>query len=445
MSNMSCKRNKKWLGAVISGVANIASTLISAKNQANAIKEQQLQQDKQLAIQHAANLTAQYNNTDYVDAMKDKIVYRAGGKIFDDRIKKLRKISVRNKKELGGKDDNVEYETNPVTGRRVKKIDRSNSPNHIEYNPRASGAIRRYLSPRIMNLGEKLSGINGSFKSLYENPTWDQSLNNTYRKNVAQNTYLMSRRDQRKAFLNSGYIEGIPGDYGLVRKAVGNRKLPVYQRNKDVISRDSLEHLGNYLVKGDFDFIEEHLTENKYTSLENAHSYPVAFYRNKHNKNKFYFKGWDLNDYGVDAKGDKGLGYKGLWNFASNIVDAIGNPTVVTTGYQQVTNEHNIRSAAWAAYNKDKEWYNSLIKDGTFEYNENRMKDLYDTFIGAEALPYLHKHDPNTAKEINSHGYNRNEREEALRRVFPYEYFKNNINSLYDKERQIMNGVYVPD
>lgn len=80
MNNMSCKRKKKWLGAVIGGVTSIASSLINAKMQANAIKEQQNQQNKQLAMQHAANLTAQYNNTDYVDSMHDKIVYRAGGK-----------------------------------------------------------------------------------------------------------------------------------------------------------------------------------------------------------------------------------------------------------------------------------------------------------------------------------------------------------------------------
>ena len=121
MSNMSCKRNKKWLGAVISGVANIASTLISAKNQANAIKEQQLQQAEQLALQHAANLTAQYNNTDYVDAMKDKIVYRAGGKT-KDRVAVAKRFACggRTKRNLGGSYNRVNTNTIANTDNMIK-------------------------------------------------------------------------------------------------------------------------------------------------------------------------------------------------------------------------------------------------------------------------------------------------------------------------------------
>ena len=36
---------------------------------------------------------------------------------------------------------------------------------------------------------------------------------------VAQRTYLLNREDQRKEFLNAGYIEGREGDYGLVKKS----------------------------------------------------------------------------------------------------------------------------------------------------------------------------------------------------------------------------------
>lgn len=125
MSNMSCKRKKKWLGAVISGVANIASTLISAKSQANAAKQQQIlqqnQQAEQAALQNSTNLTAQYNNTDYVDAMKDKIVYRAGGKI-NDRVAVAKRFACggRTKKNLGGSYNGVNTNTIANTDNMIK-------------------------------------------------------------------------------------------------------------------------------------------------------------------------------------------------------------------------------------------------------------------------------------------------------------------------------------
>lgn len=305
---------------------------------------------------------------------------------------------------------------------------------------------RRYLSPRIMTLGEKWSGINGGDrnKAIYENPTFGETFINTYRKNIPQITYLMSEEDQKNAFLNSGYIEGNKGDYGLVKKAVGDRYLPVYQKNPDIISRDSLEHVGNYLVKGDNDFIQEHLTENKFTSLENAASYPVAIYVNKHNRNKKYFKGWDLNDYGVDKQGNRGFRYKGIYNYLANFVDKIGNPVVVTTGYQQLTSEAYFNNAVLNVYNTDKEKYEELMDNGTFKYDEKRMEDLYERYIGAEAMPYLWKNAPEKAEEIIKADYSQKERHNKLKEIIPYQYFKNNINSLYSKEMQILNGVFLP-
>ena len=49
------------------------------------------------------------------------------------------------------------------------------------------------------------------------------------------------------------------------------------------------------------------------------------------------YKGWDLNDYGTNKEGKGFSSYYGSIRKAlSNTLDAIGHPTVVTTGYQNV-------------------------------------------------------------------------------------------------------------
>lgn len=137
----------------------------------------------------------------------------------------------------------------------------------------------------------------------------------------AQDTYLLPRKLQEKEFLRRGYIKGKDKDYGLVKRAVGDRDLPVYQRNPDAITRDNLTVIGNI-----------HGWDPWYgstdTALEHPGSYPTAVYTDA--EGNFFQKGWDLNDYG--GKTGSTIG------FLSDIVDRIGSPTVVTTGYQPVSN-----------------------------------------------------------------------------------------------------------
>lgn len=101
------KRKKKWLGAVISGVAGIASSLINGQQQANAQKrallEQERLQTKQNALQNAANLTSKYADKSYADAMQDKISFKAGGKT-KDRVAIAKRFACggRKKRNLGG-------------------------------------------------------------------------------------------------------------------------------------------------------------------------------------------------------------------------------------------------------------------------------------------------------------------------------------------------------
>lgn len=146
---------------------------------------------------------------------------------------------------------------------------------------------------------------------------------------TAQRTYLLPRFEQKDIFLEDGYIEGNKKDYGLVKKAVGNRKLPVYQTAPDAIDRSKLVPIGNTYGYNSNSFI------NPKVDLVHAENHPSTIYLGT--DGKFYQKSWDLNDYGGTA-GGRSSEYSGIYKLGSNILDAIGSPTVVTTGYQMVTN-----------------------------------------------------------------------------------------------------------
>lgn len=146
---------------------------------------------------------------------------------------------------------------------------------------------------------------------------------------TAQRTYLLPRHEQKDIFLEDGYIEDNKKDYGLVKKAVGNRNLPVYQTASDVIDRSKLIPIGNTYGYNSSGFI------NPKVDLVHVENHPSTIYLGI--DGKFYQKAWDLNDYGGTDRG-RSSEYSGIYKLGSNILDAIGSPTVVTTGYQMVTN-----------------------------------------------------------------------------------------------------------
>lgn len=147
---------------------------------------------------------------------------------------------------------------------------------------------------------------------------------------AAQDTYLLPRNLQKKVFLDAEYIEGNPGDYGLVKKAVGNRNIPVYQTAPDAVSREDLIVLANPKQS-------EYSNYPIYNELYHAGSYPSTLYMDT-NYN-IYRKSWDLNDYG----GGHGTAsrYKGFRKLQSDLIDFIGSPVVVTTGFQPVRERFN--------------------------------------------------------------------------------------------------------
>lgn len=142
---------------------------------------------------------------------------------------------------------------------------------------------------------------------------------------TAQATYLLPRWLQKIIFLQNGYIEGTPGDYGLVKKAVGNRNLPVFQTAQDNVTRNDLAVIGN----------TDNMSESFYpikdeARLLHAGSYPSALYIDA--EGNLYRKDWDLNDYGQSSGGAR----YGSRQWKAELVDKIGSPVVVTTGFQPV-------------------------------------------------------------------------------------------------------------
>jgi hypothetical protein len=160
----------------------------------------------------------------------------------------------------------------------------------------------------------------GEFKNPFTYD-WSSDRMDDYESGIAQDAFLLHRKFQEEQFLKAGYIKGKEGDYGLVKKAVGKHNYPVYQKNPDAINRDNLIVLGNtYDSLLDYD-----------TDLEHEGSAPGAIYTDGHGN--FYQKRWDLNDYGGEGSSTAG--------FAGKLLDFIGNPTVVTTGFQPIKEDYN--------------------------------------------------------------------------------------------------------
>ena len=144
---------------------------------------------------------------------------------------------------------------------------------------------------------------------------------------TAQRTYFMDRDSQKRIFLRDGYIEDTSKNYGLVKKAVNNRNIPIYQRAPDDEKRENLIPIGN---------VYNYWYGKPEADLIHAGSYPTAIYINPNTK-KIYQKAWDLNDYGDSAEGNGASSkYTGFKKFKANLSDKLGSPVVVTSGISEV-------------------------------------------------------------------------------------------------------------
>lgn len=123
-------------------------------------------------------------------------------------------------------------------------------------------------------------------------------------------------------FTKAGWIRMPSNDenYGLVKKAVNGRTLPVWQTSPDAIDRKRLSAIGN---------ISNQWFGEPSVGLPQPGSNRSAIYVG--DDGRFYQKAWDLNDYGGSGGSTAGIGGKAL--------DWFGHPTVVTTGYQPITDD----------------------------------------------------------------------------------------------------------
>lgn len=239
-----------------------------------------------------------------------------------------------------------------------------NLPSPIEMIQQA----RRNMSKKIMNtiryVGADLENgqsLNMILTHINEYPTKeDRNLLETYgedvytkegQQGVAQNTYLLSRPEQRKVFEEAGYtyVDNPVQNYGLVNRAVSNYNrvynttVPVYSKNKDALPRDSVELVGrlNDIRSGSGDIQTFGLLLGGMDKmLYHSGHFPLNLYINKNN-NDLYIQAWDFNNYG-DLE-NYSLGQTSNYNKkllkAANILDKFGSPVVVTTGLQPIVDK----------------------------------------------------------------------------------------------------------
>ena len=198
-----------------------------------------------------------------------------------------------------------------------KTYEDENKTNIITSNLNGAEYLSKIISGAIMQAGRLLT----------ENSK-DKNMSN----NVAQNTYLMPfRLGQGRAFKDAGYDRDYQSekkrDYGLVQKAVGNENIPIYSRVNNPEKRKELIQIYNP---------ESTYNPNIKYPLIHAAFHPSSLYIDGTNGNVMY-KGWDLNDYGTN-RGGRGFSsyYGSIRKALANTLDVFGNPTVVTTGYQNV-------------------------------------------------------------------------------------------------------------
>ena len=198
--------------------------------------------------------------------------------------------------------------------------------------------------------------------------------------NAPQRTYFLNRKKQRQSMLYNGWINGTPGDYGLVSAAVGDRNIPVYQTKQDDIARDYLIPIANVNNKwyGQSD-----------AELKHAGSYPSTLYVDGRTGNTFYQKAWDLNDYGAKRGGKKINRSNRSARFRAALADKIGSPIVQTTGYSAIDGVYRNTDEVNRLYNDYLADHGLHIQDGLISLPEvhvraRRLKDGGRIYIKPE-------------------------------------------------------------
>lgn len=207
--------------------------------------------------------------------------------------------------------------------------------------------------------------------------------------NVAQDSYLVpTKAIQAKMFADAGYARDYNAEknknYGLVKKGVGNRNIPIYSRTNPNFGkqRKDLVVLGN-----------SYNMDNVDKPLVHAGSYPSAIYSD--NEGNIYINSWDLNDYGANAAGNTGdlnAHYSSFRKKLAKAVDIIGNPTIVTTGYQRaLDNNKPIKISNYNDYDLSQNGYTEAIKESLDNLMEKQGVELNEVGYGSPLVEIVGK------------------------------------------------------
>lgn len=107
------KRNKAFLGSVISSVAGIAGGLIQGAANKRQLRRQQIAENRKATYEAANNLSAGYVNQEYVDDFEKKVTFKNGGMTkrksqYTDRINTAKKFKCGGRKKAEwGKEDTI--------------------------------------------------------------------------------------------------------------------------------------------------------------------------------------------------------------------------------------------------------------------------------------------------------------------------------------------------
>lgn len=223
-----------------------------------------------------------------------------------------------------------------------------------------------------------------------------------------QSVYLLDRNSQKKYMLQNDYTIDNTDNYGLVKKAVGNRKLPIYQTPGLFCDDNNMNVIGNINAINKYNWLgtSGHIKHGGY--------YPTALYYNDKD-HYFYQRGWDLNDYGKDENKQRQGNYASYGNFKktlANILDFVGNPMVISTGYRRTPfNINNITLHPDYAIHDDninintnvnaihtlQEQFNTWLKKhkGSSIINPYDNDNIYDKYVYFNPMYYDYSYDNN--------------------------------------------------
>lgn len=97
------RRNKAFLGAIISAVGGLAGSIINNKAQSKIANEQAILQNRNDTYQIANNFTNAYADQSYVDDFENRITFKRGGKakandniryVSNDNLNDLRRYPI---------------------------------------------------------------------------------------------------------------------------------------------------------------------------------------------------------------------------------------------------------------------------------------------------------------------------------------------------------------